>query len=316
MPELEKDLIACINQTEEVLTPQLIEAYNILFQSTPELVFPTTFEVEPEKLEHFRQTHGSIYHEQAQEITSNISQFSVIYSGMFGGKTTLAFEIEDSLEKKGLKVFNAIAECMGEPYVTARSYLHGSTRREAFRFGGENYQEQIKQLINNNSDYIFLDEFSFIIPTNPVLELIEACQKVNKGLLLTGLDTNFLGDAFPIFQENSPILTSPKIQKHSCKSFVSGICEEVPQGTNSIRYAYVDTGNGCKRWMYDLGIYSLVVSKEHSHIVHYIPAMKEHSAKYLLENNPELQNAILHPTIEEETARHKLLERNISMNHI
>lgn len=316
MSVLEKDLIDSINQTEEVLTPQLIEAYEIIAESHPELLFPTTFEIESSKLENFRQAHGAMYHKQAQEIASNISQFGVIYSGMFGGKTTLAFEIEDALQEKGLKVFNAIAECMGESYVTARSYLHGDTQRKAFRFGGENYLEQIKQLMKKNCDYIFLDEFSFIIPTDPVLELIEACKKANKGLLLTGLDTNFLGDEFPIFQENSPILTNPKIQKHPCKSFVSGICEEVPQGTNSIRYAYVDTGNGCKRWMYDLGIYPLVVSKEHSHIVHYIPAMEEHSARYLLRDNPELQNSILHPTIEEETARHRLLERNLFMNHI
>lgn len=312
MPGLDTDITESINNTDPMLlTPQLIEAYDLISQTDPELIYPTTFDIEPEKLDHFKQVHGAMYHEQAQEIVKDLPQIAVIYSGMFGGKTTLAFEIEDALRKsKHLNILNAIAFSMGESYVTARSYTQGATKRDAFRFGGENYEEQIETLMNNPADYIFLDEFSFLIPTNPVVKLIDACKRTGKGLLLTGLNTNFLGDELPMFQENSLIMADPNIKKFQCHSFVSGICDEYPQGTNTIRYANINIGNGKKRWVYDLGLYPLVVSKEYPNAVHYAPAMEEQTARYLLRNNRYLQDAILHPTEYEEISRKILLKQN------
>lgn len=306
MSNLDTEIIESINNTDNMLlTPQLLEAYEIISQSNPELIYPTTFDIEPEKLEYFKHAHGAMYHKQAQKVVEDLPQIAVIYSGMFGGKTTLAFEIEDALRKRNLTTCNLIAESMGESYVTARSYTQGPTKRNAIRFGGENYKEQIEMLMNNSADYLFLDEFSFLIPTNPVVELIQACKKNNKGLFMTGLNTNFLGDDLPIFQKDSPIIVDKNIKKIQCHSFVSGVCEEDPHGTSTIRYAYIGG-----KWIYDLGLYPLVVSKEYSHIVHYAPAIEEQTAKYLLRNNKYLQDAILHPTEYENISRKVLLRKN------
>lgn len=303
-PELTIKKLAC--NCESVLNPTLLEAYETLYQDSPELLFRETFDLPPELIQTFVEKHSQLYESQAEEVVQAMPEICIIRSGMFGGKTTLAFEIEDALKRKGLTVQNTIAYPMGEDYVTARSYTKGDKRRPALRFGGESYKEQIKELMNCSADFIFLDEFSFLIPITPVISLVEECRKHGKGLLLTGLDTNFLGDELPIFSSESPIYMDQTIKQIRCKSFVPGVCEVEPQGTSTIRYARVMI-DGQYVWIYDMGVFPQVVSKEVGN-VHYLPAMKGHTAKEILKDKPELSSAILHPTYEETMIRQQFLD--------
>jgi thymidine kinase len=282
------------------LNQPIREAYQHILTTNPSILLPPS-EVSEEALTRYRQRHAEIYQEEADMWIDQTPQITIIQSGMFGGKTTLAFNLEDRLKEKGLHVTNLIAYVMGEDYVTGRSYSTDpiKNRRPAIKFGNpETFKKDLSQLMMADSDYFVLDEFSFLPDTQTVQSLIEACLKHNKGLILTGLDTNYLGQPLPPFQDTGFVKKLNDAKRLYCKSFVPGICEDIPIGTNTIRYAYIDG-----QWILDIGIYPTVVSKEHSKIVRYAPAIKAQTACHIFRDNPQLLNAILYPTELEDIQR-------------
>lgn len=306
----ELDIKQLYTTCKTVLSPTLKQAYNILFSENPSLLFKESFDVDPNLIADFAKKHYEIYKEQAIKlVTEGITPITVIRSGMFGGKTTLAFLIEDALRADGKKVKNVIAASMGEDYVTARSYP-GKKQRKAFRYGGENYKEQIHKLVQDPADIIILDECSFE-PTYEIADLISACKTYGKSIILTGLDTNFLGDKLPLFRTDSPLYTFDNIQEITCNSFVPGVCEDEPHGTSTARYARVCINN-TPVWVYDMGIYPLVVSKEHTQYVHYIPVTQEQTANAILSPYPDVREKILNPTDEETFTRISFLNEVLS----
>ena len=291
------------------LNPTIREAYDYLFANDPSVLLPPG-EVSKEALTRYRQKHGEIYREEATTWIEEEPQVTIIQSGMFGGKTTLAFNLEDRLKEKGLHVTNLIAYVMGEDYVTGRSYSADpkKNKRPAIKFGDPTtYTEEISQLMSGDSDYLVLDEFSFLPDMQVVQALILACIKNGKGIVLTGLDTNYLGYPLPPFQENGFVKDLTTAKKLYCKSFVPGICEDIPLGTNTIRYAYIDG-----KWILDIGIYPTVVSKEHNQVVRYAPAMKSQTASHIFRDDPYLLSAILYPTELEDIQRRIFLKKSLS----
>ena len=308
MLELEKLSIDTLQDIP--LNPPIREAYEYLFTTDHGILLPPGT-VSSESLTKYRETHAHIYKDEASLWIKEKPQVTIIQSGMFGGKTTLAFNLEDRLKGEGLHVTNLIAYVMGEDYVTGRSYStdQSKNRRRAIKFGNpETSKDDIAKLMMANSDYFVLDEFSFLPDMQVVQALIQACLKNGKGLILTGLDTNYLGYPLPPFQETGFVKNLPSAKRLYCKSFVPGICEEEPLGTNTIRYAYI---NG--KWILDIGIYPTVVSKEHSRIVRYAPAMKSQTASHVFRNNPHLLSAILYPTELEDIQRKIFLKKSLSI---
>ncbi len=284
----EQNIFEILESNFADIDSETLEAYSIVRQNHPEILMVENFDVSKEKLDFFTQRHFEIYNEQAEEIYKNLPKQLVLSSGMFGGKTTLSFLLLERFLKEGKQTALLIADVMGEDYITARSYK-GCQQRPAHRFGSlTNYRETIDVLSNSVVDVVFLDEFSFL-DINIVQELQKMCQEEGKNLVLTGLNASYLGQPLPAFCDDCSVLKNSLHQY--CFSFVSGFCEEVPQGTNTIRYVKMDN-----RWVLDIGLLPLVVSKENSHIVHYAPAMYCHTAVSMLEDFPELLEGILRPS--------------------
>lgn len=301
MLELEKD---------PQINPPIREAYQYILDTNPSILVPPC-EVSQVQLVEYRAKHAEIYSTEADSWIDEMPQITVIRSGMFGGKTTLAFNLEDRLKAQGQKVTNLIAFVMGEDYVTGRSYSDdpNKNRRSALKFGDtQTTAQMMKALMNSDSDYFVLDEFSFLPDTQVIEDLIQACLRHDKGLILTGLDTNYLGHPLAPFQADGVLSKFPNIKRLYCKSFVPGICDDIPQGTNTIRYAYI---NG--QWILDIGVYPTVVSKEHSEIVKYAPAMRYQTASHIFKTQPHLLDAILYPTELEDIQRRIFLKKSLAM---
>jgi thymidine kinase len=280
----------------------ILEIYSVLEEKCPEILMPENLEVPEEKIEDFTAKHYAIYSKKADCILSNPLPSSLIFSsGMFGGKTTLSFFLLDGLIYQKKKVEVLIADVMGESFVTARSYK-GGRRYDATRFGCmTDYELTMEYLANDDTEVVFLDEFSFL-DIQIVEDLQEMCQKTGKKLILTGLNSSYLGMPLPAFHENSKILQNSVEEK--CYSFVCGFCEEEPLGTSTIRYVHLND-----RWVLDVGLLPLVVSKEKVKIVKYAPGMQDHTAVHILQNHPYLLNKVLVPSRERVFQQENLLAR-------
>ncbi len=254
------------------------------------MLYKDDFSLSREKLDYYTRKHYEIYSIKADKILKNLPQCLVLSSGMFGGKTTLSFLICEKLQKEGKKVEMLIADVVGENYITARSSKRFQ-KKSAKRFGQlTKYKKTIENLAAKDIDVILLDEFSFL-DIKIIQDLQEMCLSSGKTLILTGLSSSYLGEPLPVFKEKSNIFENAQIEE--CFSFVPGFCEEEPLGRNTIRYLKI---NG--KWVLDFGLLPLIVSKEKAHIVHYAPAMYEHTAVYILKDEKELLNSIIFPSRE------------------
>ncbi len=304
--EKQQDVVEFLQANVGDIDPITLESYKILQVESPEVLFVKSFDLPKEKRDYYIDRHLEIYSEQAERILSDFPECLVLSSGMFGGKTTLSFLIIDELKKRDKKVELLIADVMGEDCITARSYKNGRVR--AMRFGElTNYAETLDFLSKSDVDVILLDEFAFL-NMDVVCDLQEMCFENSKNLILTGLNTSYLGVPFPAFYENSPIMQKSKVEK--CYSFVNGHCDDEPAGTSTIRYAKINNN-----WILDIGLLPLVVSKELVNIVTYAPGMPKHSAINIFQNNREILENILNPTEEKLDNQKKLFDRLIVENN-
>jgi thymidine kinase len=283
------------NQGEEIS-----EIYSILQKDHGDILYVDDFDVPKEKLDFYTSRHYELYSEKAEKIYKDLPESLVLSSGMFGGKTTLSFLLMERLLEEGRSVDMLIADVMGEDYITARSYKD-CQRRMAIRFGNlTDYERTLDILAKSNTDVIFLDEFSFL-EVKIVEDLQMMCLSEGKNLILTGLNSSYLGQPLPAFSEGSSIIKKSEVEE--CFSFVTGFCEDEPMGTSTIRYVRIDN-----RWVLDFGLLPLVVSKEKTNIVHYAPAIHEHTAVYILQNHQKILNSILNPSEEKVVRQNSLLQ--------
>lgn len=274
--------------------------YSILERDYKDILYVDDFDIPKEKLDFYTSRHHELYSEKAEKIFKDLPESLVLSSGMFGGKTTLSFLLMERLLEDGRNVDMLIADVMGEDYITARSYKN-CQRRMAIRFGDlTDYERTIDVLARSNTNVIFLDEFSFL-EVKIVEDLQKMCLAEGKNLILTGLNSSYLGQPFPVFSEDSDVIKNSEVEQ--CYSFVTGFCEDEPMGTSTIRYVRIDN-----KWVLDFGLLPLVVSKEKTNIVHYAPAMYENTAVYILQDHQNLLNSILNPLEEEVIRQNSLLQ--------
>lgn len=299
--EIKKDGVTSF-LCEEIpdIDDEVLEIYDVLEKEASGSLFVEHIDVCQEKLNFYAQKHFEIYSERAKALIENLPSSLVLSSGMFGGKTTFAFLLDDYLKEKGCRTEMLIADVMGEDYITARSYLKNQ-KRSATRFGLDtDYQKTIENLKNSDIEVIFLDEFSFL-DTNVVEDLQEMCFEEDRKLILTGLNCNYLGEELPAFRQDSTILNNSLVEK--CFSFVPNLCEDKPVGSNTIRYVKISN-----QWVLDAGLLPIVVSKENSHVVHYGSALYQQTPKGILEDSPEIFEKVLCPSNQRVVNQENLLK--------
>ena len=254
----------------------------------------------------------------AEQILNKSWAVLVEKSGMFGGKTSLSFELADSLEQMGYSVKIFIADRMGEDFITGRSYQKGSKERKATRYG--NTFRKIKlppkeyfvrdengklRKVHNDKRAVILDEFSFL-DEKDIKRFVQKCRRENVKVILTGLNRNYLGETLAPFKNLHSIIGNYK--EVECKSFVPGIDGDEPTGDASIRYINI----GGKK-IIDLGLLPLVVSKEEENqsgekIVTYAAAKLSMTATYIFREIPPLWKCISDHSKANEIIQNKRVE--------
>jgi thymidine kinase len=289
--------IEILEETFGELSEEILLAYQIAQEKEIQLE-KTECElyVSPEQRRIYSEKHIEIYDPIADEIASRINDSLeqnkgisiLIESGMFGGKSSLSILILNKLkEKYKTNSLIAIANCMQEDIVTARSL---DIVENALKFGTkEQYERILEQMEKSGTKVLLLDEFSFLFGDD--LKMLEKFHELclSKGIcvILTGLNKSYIGEPLEAFTHtNSSILKSQ--ERIVCKAFVPGQGSEKPQGTHTTRY--VKIGN---RYILDLGILPLVVSKEERNLIEeplavYSATTTENTMLYILSSHPEL----------------------------
>lgn len=297
----EKTVVGILKETfQEDIEPEILQIYEILKQQCPEILRYKTREKDI-PVDEYTQRHQEEYKELSNELSKENWEVLVIGSGMFGGKSTLSFFILDKFEEQGYTPIVCMADVMAEDenFVTARSYPgeEEDKIRKAIRYG-EKENTNAEFLDQEGPLIVLLDEFSFYENPNTVTKLVDKIRKKNKDrdkndkikLILTGLNTNCLGQTLGIFTNLDRYIGEHK--EVFCKSFVHTINNE-QVGDSTIRYVNIRG-----KWILDIGILPLIVSKIESMLVHYRSATKEETFAKIFEGYPNILDFILNPTEE------------------
>jgi thymidine kinase len=316
-PDIEKDGIRTFIEYyfPELIEEHILEAYENIEQTDGGKLFPPYPENAEIPIDKYSAIHRQIHKQLSKDIVNSDWEVLVLESGMFGGKSSLGFDILKRLKERGYSTGLFISAVMGEDFVTARSYPDGEQIRKAVRYGKDAEEKDFKKIplppkeyyihneqgklvkIHNEKRVVLLDEFSFA-DEESLHKYMQKCHKEHVKVILTGLNTNYLGDTLEPFKHLDRIIGKAKYKRVECKSFVPGIDNDEPTGTKTVRYLNIGG-----RWILDLGISKLVTSKEEinksgKHIALYRPGTEEMTVVYLLRKYPGILNRILHPTEE------------------
>jgi hypothetical protein len=305
IPDIEKDGIRKFLEYHfPHIEEEYLNAYEYLCLTFPDKLFPPYSKDEDLPIEEYTNIHSKIHKKQAVELVKEEWDVLVLESGMYGGKTSLSYEILDELRAMGYSIEIFISDVMGEDFVTARSYQDGDKERKAKRYG-EKYRD-IQLPENTDKRVVLLDEFSFLdIPS--IKNFVQYCRENNVKVILTGLNRNHQGVELPVFKDLKGIIGEYVSQE--CLSFVPGRdTTQIPTGTHTARY--INVGG---REILDLGILPEVVSKEEKnrsgeYIERYIPAKEDMTAVCIFKNRPELIEPLLNPTAELKKSQNNRLE--------
>jgi hypothetical protein len=241
----------------------------------PPLFLREPKELAPDILDRLSVQHMDHYLPEINSLVEKYSEWDnlVFRSGMYGGKTSFVFTLLDKLEReKSVSNTLLVADVMDENSITGRGYIGGSKRREALRFGLDNYRSQkgVDSLVSECNEVVVLDEYTFLEST-VVNSLVSSCERFNKKLILLGLDTNAFGEELPIFKDLhfKKLLKRDSTRVIDCNSYID-INDEKPSGLGSIRYFKIPN---TQMWALDLGILPLVISKELVEVVKYYPSL-------------------------------------------
>jgi hypothetical protein len=297
MIEQPKNTMGVIEKAEGLLytlsveDKRILDAYDFLARTNPNILFLKEEHLEPteEQLDYYTSWHSNRYKELAKQLVKDEWDVLVIGSGMFGGKSTLSFEILDRYKEQGYDTVVSIADIMPDNYVTARSYQGEKRKRRALKYPSE--KEYLEKNIQAQKPFVvLLDEFSFFPSLEPLDDLLEYTKGHRARLLLTGLDSNYLGESLDIYLQT---VENNHCRTENLKSFIPSIESKTPIGTHTIRYVKIND-----TWIYDMGILPLVVSKEEEFLVHYCPATFDMTFVYNFKDMPEIRDHILFPSEE------------------
>jgi thymidine kinase len=310
MIEQPKNTMGVIEKAEGLLytlsveDKRILDAYDFLARTNPNILFLKEEHLQPteEQLDYYTSWHSNRYKELAKQLVKDEWDVLVIGSGMFGGKSTLSFEILDRYKEQGYDPLVLIADVMPEHYVTARSYQGKRRKRGAIKYP---LQKELLDKPIQKPSIILLDEFSFLSDIESLNNLLEYTKTHNIKIVLTGLDTNYLGEPLETYRK---IVENSNYKIQNLKSFIPSIDSETPIGTHTIRYVKIND-----TWIYDMGILPLVVSKEEEFLVHYCPATFDMTFTHNFKDKPEIKDYILFPSEElreKQNMRLKILSSN------
>lgn len=298
---LQNELVELFEKAEvpKELASEYLELYShyqneILVEyadQAPSLLLPEDIptKLPPEVLEMYSKGHSKFYEAKLQELINTYEEWDllVMQSGMYGGKSSCAFELIDRLREEGVETSLFISASMGEGFVTGRGFGKTGERRNAKKFGGfgitlsdELRRRVLVEVITTKTPVICVDEYTFSNP-DEITTLMNVAKAYGKKLILLGLDTNYLGDELPIFKTKyfQETLKNRRTQILDCYSYVNANnTESPPNGKGTIRYLRIGD-----RWVLDLGIGELVISKENADLVLYFPSIE--TLKNLLKGN-------------------------------
>lgn len=279
------DVVTFLEKKFNNLSPETLSIYTQIQTNSPEILFPTDIDLPEEIISEFTQKHQAIYKPLSDKIVEDVlngdSDVTVIGSGMYGGKSTLSFYVLDKLEALGYTTEIYIADVMDEDFVTARSYPGEGKKRPAIKYGSGTKLD----LPKSENSIVMLDEFSFL-DLDSVNKFVCECKEKGIKVILLGLNTNYLGDNLPVFNNLNKVVGNHKLVE--CKSFVPGEENDRATGTKTRRFININ-GN----WILDMGVLPLVVSKELTKIVHYSAATEEQTFKVMFDKNLRLRDYVL-----------------------
>lgn len=251
----------------------------------------------------YGQKHKEIYEDVITDIVNWVEQVKghelyTIVSGMFGGKSTLAFEAIAQLENKGYKVF----KCVGLPQQKLMSRNHpekieckGVTRETLNTSysigkdseGNEIWSKSIKdQLIDfakhNPYGLIYLDEFSFM-EEDVLDEFIAFAKQLDLKVLQTGLSHDALNRPLKPASKYFNLRNSNKI--YQCRSFVKNDNGKMV-GKRTMRFFKLENS----QYLPDFGACRHIVLEGQTPSIVYYPVREEDHPAEILEDSQELDS--------------------------
>jgi thymidine kinase len=265
-----------------------------------------------EEVSKCRVEHGRIYSEMAVNIAERMHQQNIpnyiLESGMYAGKSTLAFKITEELRKRyGYNVFRIVPFFMKENFVEVRGEEgqngQKSHRAYADMIHPSDWEGKVNDIIkqcNGANGVVHFDEYSWMDPA--IIDQI--VQKLNSHgikVILAGLDSDYLGNPAPGYKFAVQNYYSPELNnKDQCKSF-DGTHDfskaEAPQGTMTARYLRLKHSKGYFM-IRDNAFGQPVITKDNQY-VQYVPQKID---LHVSTGNPRIHQSLSNPNpIEIET---------------
>jgi thymidine kinase len=277
-------------------------------------------------IESFRNRHQQIYYQQAidlaNQINNSTTQFFIISSSMYAGKSTLAAEVCDQLRPQGYRVIPMVPFFMSDDGQASHITLRGRETRVGDAVGRDGFTqikalcyypaqiESIFQQLNIARDekvVIHFDEFSFLDSGSIGVFVEYVTQNYpNIKVLFVGLNRNALGAQLPgyIAAKNTDNI------EVTCKSFVPNSIDsqsqDLPTGTFTSRYVILPNGVS----VLDCGFLPVAVPKEFASLVYYTPSNSDrHFHNMLIQMQEDtLLSGIVEPNASQLDIRKALFE--------
>lgn len=234
MPQVQLDAIASLYEEIGNIAKEDADRAKLTF----EILFYPEFATTEDKTS-WGEMHLKMYREKAYELVYagedeiKIQQIAII-SGMFGGKSTLAFEIIKLLEKEGfdIQIYNTIKNG------TASRNGHESNCAQLTQEEIDNYKNKLEEEIENGISKkraVYIDEFSFAgIGEESLIDFIGFLKRNDVYVILTGLEHYSTGMQIPLVKALKELEIIPNWVE--VKSFVKQVDPSNPTGNRTIRY--------------------------------------------------------------------------------
>lgn len=235
MPQVQLDAIAALYEEIGNIAQEDPKRAKLTF----EILFYPEFATTEDKTT-WGEMHLKMYREKARDLvyspegSISIQQIAII-SGMFGGKSTLAFEIIDLLEKEGfeIQIFNTI-----KPDTASRNHST-LTCQQLTKEAMDEYMRKISEDKDNpKKRAVYIDEFSFTnIGEETIADFTNFLNFLKENdvyVILTGLEHYSTGMEIPLVKALKELEIIPTWVE--ARSFVKQVDPSNPTGNRTIRY--------------------------------------------------------------------------------
>lgn len=262
----------------------------------------------------FRWSHETYYQEDASSLAkifkdSDNSQFVMLASGMYAGKSTLAAMVRREYGEEHVVCF--VPDFMNEDEVTVRGGVDENGRYKtipAHRLSKENFTTALDNFlkqagVQSVKPVVYFEELSFASAEDVEFYLSEARQR-NVHILIANLDKNYLTQELEGFEAVKRFLAQ-ELVLHQCKSFVreeTDMENPTPSGTLTRRFLRLSNG----LVIADLGFADTIIPKANPRVF-YLPSTEVTHLMIQLRNiAPRLFSNILNPSYTDQQDRIKM----------